>query len=90
MSRSFFFHGFSEAINTYFVYHKTINYGQKHFDFRGSPRSNGNSDMLAEAFATGARAKGYDVSVIKVPAQGKRVFCLWYVLVNGNTLRAVG
>ena len=33
----------------------------------GSPRSNGNSDMLAEAFATGARAKGYDVSVIKVP-----------------------
>ncbi|MFR5658789.1 MAG: flavodoxin family protein [Butyricimonas faecihominis] len=33
----------------------------------GSPRPNGNSDMLAEAFATGARAKGYEVSVIKVP-----------------------
>ena len=33
----------------------------------GGPRSNGNSDMLAEAFATGARAKGYDVNVIKVP-----------------------
>ena len=33
----------------------------------GSPRPNGNSDMLAEAFATGVRAKGYEVSVIKVP-----------------------
>ena len=33
----------------------------------GSPRPNGNSDMLAEVFATGARAKGYEVSVIKVP-----------------------
>ena len=56
----------------------------------GSPRPNGNSDMLAEAFATGARAKGYEVSVIKVPGYSKRVFCLWYVLVHGNSLRAVG
>ena len=32
----------------------------------GSPRSNGNSDMLAEAFASGDRTKGHEVSIIKV------------------------
>lgn len=33
----------------------------------GSPRSNGNSDLLAEAYAAGARSKGHEVSVLKVP-----------------------
>lgn len=33
----------------------------------GSPRSNGNSDLLAEAYAVGARSKGHEVSVLKVP-----------------------
>lgn len=33
----------------------------------GSPRSNGNSDLLAEAYAAGARSKGYEVSILKVP-----------------------
>lgn len=32
----------------------------------GSPRKNGNSDMLAEAFARGARAKGHTVSKVDV------------------------
>lgn len=32
----------------------------------GSPRMDGNSDMLAEAFAEGARAQGHEVSIIKV------------------------
>lgn len=49
-----------------FVYHKTINYGQKYFDFRGKSSFKRNSDMLAEAFASGARTKGHEVSIIKV------------------------
>ena len=32
----------------------------------GSPRMDGNSDMLAEAFAEGAGGQGHEVSIIKV------------------------
>ncbi|MFR7811912.1 MAG: flavodoxin family protein [Butyricimonas faecihominis] len=49
----------------------------------GSPRSNGNSDMLAEAFATGARAKGYDSVIKSWVKQGNGCFACG-MLVNGT------
>lgn len=57
----------------------------------GSPRMDGNSDMLAEAFAEGAGGQGHEVSIIKVSCYlGKRLFCLQYVLEYGKTLRTIG